>query len=331
MVITILLASAFCLIPRASSQSQDLKILSYNHYIDSQGYLDVVGEVQNVGPNTLTELLITGSVFSPDGVDQGDSYAPVGIENIPVMYLAPQQKAPFYMTFYQPNSQQGQSSSWYSIDISNIVLAVRHENATSNYLYPNLNVKSTSYSIGNIATGTSADKGVYWVYATVENTGSLTAENVTLLATFYNSTGNVVGVGSSITPVNSIIPGATSSFKFGAFDLNQTEVPSSYKISSYSLLVQAQGPILQGGAPITTPSPSITASASTNPTGNPSASAPTPTTSSQSNGNTINFLNPIVIVIITVVVILAVIGTIIALRKPKSQQTTKEKIKARRK
>jgi hypothetical protein len=326
----VLLSSAIAFLPRASSQSQDLKILSYNHYIDSAGYLDVVGEVQNVGPNTLTELLITGSAFSPDGVDQGDSYAPVGIENVPVMYLAPQQKAPFYITFYQPNSQQGQSNSWYSIDISKIVLAVGHENTTSNYLYPNLNVKSTSYSIGNIATGTSPDKGVYWVYSTVENNGSLTAENVTVLATFYNSTGNVVGVGSSITPVKSIIPGSSSSFKFGAFDLNQTEVPASYKISSYSLLVQAQGPILQGGAPIITPSPSITASASTNPTGNPTASAPTPSTSGQSSSNPTNLLSPLAIIIIAVIVVLAVVGTIVALRKPKPKLTTKEKIKSRR-
>ncbi len=44
-------------------------------------------------------------------------------------YLAPQQKAPFYMDFYQPNNPPG--ASWMSVDVSNVTLTVVQANATS--------------------------------------------------------------------------------------------------------------------------------------------------------------------------------------------------------
>jgi hypothetical protein len=332
----ILLSTALALAPRAYSQTNqtaNVKIVSYSYYIDMSGYLDVVGEVQNVGSNTLTNLIVTGSAYSPDGTDQGDSYAPVGIEQIAVTYLAPQQKAPFYMTFYTPNNSQ--TGSWYAADISKVDLAVAMANATANYQYPDLKVTSDSHSIGTTTTGNYPDKGAYWVYANVENTGSRTAENVTLLATFYNSTGNVVAVGSSITPVSSILPSSTSSFKLGAFDLNQSLVSPPEKISSYSLLIHADGPVLQGAAPVNTPYPTSASSPSSNPTSTstsgPSSSQSNPSTSNQASGNSpTSFLSPTLIVIIIVIVIIAAIGTTLALRKSNTKQTTKEKIRSRR-
>ncbi len=56
------------------SQTQNIKIVSYTYYIDNLGYLDVVGEVQNVGSNTVTSVILTGTVYSSDGTDQADSY-----------------------------------------------------------------------------------------------------------------------------------------------------------------------------------------------------------------------------------------------------------------
>ena len=98
-VVLTLLSLGLILVPSAHSQTQNVKILNYSYYLDSAGFLDVVGEIQNVGPNTVNPVVLAGSVYSADGTDQADSSTPAF-----VAYLAPQQKAPFYMEFLQPNN-----------------------------------------------------------------------------------------------------------------------------------------------------------------------------------------------------------------------------------
>jgi hypothetical protein len=278
-----LVSLGLALVPSAFSQPENIKIVSYSYYVDSLGFLDVVGEIQNIGSNTVASVILTGTVYSSDGTDQADSYAKAWVAN-----LAPQQKAPFYMEFYSPSS----STSWLSVSVSKVDLTVSQANATTNYQYPDLKITSSSASIGS---GTD-DKGVYWVTGNVQNTGSQTAQSITVVGTFYNATGTVVAVGYSdtLTPTD-IASSGIASFKLGAFDLNQTIVPSNQKISSYSLLIQVLAPILQGTAPLITPSPS-------------------PANSS----------NPALIyAIIVVIVILGIAGTILVLRKRKPQETKK--------
>jgi len=270
------------------------------------GILDVVGEIQNVGSNTVNPVYLTGSVYSSDGTDQSDSYCQVWVS-----YLAPQQKAPFYMEFYPPSS----TGIWQPQDVSKIALTVSIANATSGYQYPDLKITSSSASIGS----TGDYNGAYLVNGIIQNTGSQTATNITVVATFYNSTGTVVAVGYTnyLTPATLAPSGTPISFQVAALDLNQTVVPSGEKISSYSLLVQAQGPILQGTAPIVTPYQGSGSSPS-------SSSSPT-------DVNSNNASNPAVIyAIVIVVVLIAVAGTILVLRKSKPHQTVKQAKKARK-
>jgi hypothetical protein len=300
-----LVSLGLTLVPSAFSQPENIKIVSYTYYIDNLGYLDVVGEVQNEGSNTVASVILTGTVYSTDGTDQADSYTQAW-----VAYLTPQQKAPFYMDFYAPNNSP--DGTWFSVSVSNVALTVRQAEATANYQYPDLKITSSSASIGS----GSGDKGVYWVSGTVQNTGSQTAQNITIFGTFYNSTGSVVAVGYSatLTPAN-LAPSGAAQFKLGAFDLNQTLMPSSEKITSYSLLIQVLGPILQGTAPVITPSPS-------------SATSSSPATQSP-DANSTSSLNPEVIyAIVVVIAILAVAGTILVLRKRKPQETKKAAQKA---
>jgi flagellar basal body-associated protein FliL len=285
-----LVSLGLALVPSAFSQTQNIKIVSYSYYIDNLGFLDVVGEVQNVGSNTVASVILTGTVYSTDGTDQADSYTQAWVKD-----LTPQQKAPFYMDFYAPNNSP--DGTWLSVVVSNVALTVSQAEATASYQYPDLKVTSSSKSIGSSTT----DKGVCWVTGTVQNTGSQTAQNITVFGTFYNSTGSVVAVGYSdtLTPAN-LASSGTASFKLGAFDLNQTLMPSNEKISSYSLLIQALGPILQGTAP--TQSPGGTSSNSSNPA--------------------------LIYAIIVVIVILGIAGTILVLRKRKPQETKKAAQKA---
>jgi hypothetical protein len=248
-LLTICLLS-LTLVPSALSQTSSIKIVSYSYYIDSSGYLDVVGEVQNVGSSAVDPIFLVGTVTLPDGT-QTNSYP----TKVWVLDLIPQQKAPFYMEFLPP-----QNTNFWQLDyVSDLTLNVIMANATSEYQYPDLTITKSSGSIGT----TGDFKGAYVVNGEIQNTGTQAATNLTVVGTFFNSTGAVVGVGHTnyLTPTV-LNPSATASFQIAALDLNQTIIPSSMKISSYSLLVQTQKPILQGTAPLATPSSSTTTSPS---------------------------------------------------------------------
>ena len=289
------------LVPQVSSQPENIKVLSYGWYVDSINFLDVVGEVQNVGPNTIDTVVLSGTIYATDGEAKAYSSTTVFVK-----YLVPQQKAPFFMEFPPQASVTG-DLSWLSLGIDHIDFTVNLAEATSSYQYPGLTVASSSGEVDS--------EGVYWVSGTVQNTGDQTARNVYLVGTFFNASDTVVAVGYSdyLTPL-SLSPSSTASFKFGAFDLNQSLVPSNLMISSYSLLVQTESPILSGDAPSPTPTPSNTPSNNTpSPTGSPSSENP-------------NGLAPeAVYAIVAAIVIIGLAITLLAIRKTKSQEISQTK------
>ena len=313
LVILTICSLSLTIVPGALSQDQkgNVKILDYSYYLDSLGLIVVVGEVQNQGTNTLTSVIITGSIVSRDGIYQSNSYTIIGIPPAEVTYLNSQQKAPFYMDFYPP--QNSPDRTWNSIDIASVNLQVAQANATVNYQYPDLTITSKQSSIGS----TTDDKGVFWVNGNVQNVGTQTASNITVFGTFYNSTGDTVAVGFGKT-VASLSPSGSDSFKLGAFDLNQTGIPASKKITDYSLLIQVKAPILQGTAPVTAPTASPGSVINPSPTSTNSSPAPTATQSgSDSTGSQ---LTPTwIYAVIIVIAIVAVAAGLLVLSKRKSK------------
>jgi hypothetical protein len=164
------------------------------------------------------------------------------------------------------------------------------------------------------------------VRGTVKNTGSQTATTIRVIGTFYNDQGTVVAVGYTdpLTPA-SLTPSSTASFKVGACDQNQTVVSSDQRISSYSLMVQTEEPILT----VTAPPPSSSNSSSTTPS-DASGSSTTPS-------DTIAPDTQLVAVI--VIVVLGLAGVILVLNRrksltkslPKPKATKNRKSKARKK
>ena len=300
-----LVSLSLALVPQVSSQPENIKVLSYSWYVDSIGLFDVVGEVQNVGPNTIEAVVLGGAVYTTDGVAQTHSSPALAYVNC----LIPQQKAAFYMDFPSQNSVTG-DLSWLSIGVDRVDFTVIQANVTSSYRYPDLTVKSSS--------GAADGEGVYWVSGTVQNSGSQTATNIRVIGTFYNASGTVVAVGYTeyLTPA-SLNPSSVASFKVGAFDQNQTVVPSIQKISSYSLLIQAEKPLLTGTPPSLPPSNS----SSTTP---PSDSTSSPTIAPETQ-----------YIAVIVIVILVLAGTILVLSKRKakarSQATKNPKSQMRKK
>ncbi len=308
-VLLTLFSFCFTLIPLAHSQTANVKVVTYSWYIDNAGLLDVVGEIQNIGTSTISSVIIGGIATTTTGNQQTSNTMAY------VKDMLPNQKAPFYMTFFLQTDQTTQSTP----TIANVAVTVAQATETTNYLYQDVKVTSNQNSVG---TG-SDDKGVYWVTGTVKNTGSQTATNVRVLGTFYDSTGNVIAVGGYTDDAlsSSLAPSASANFKFGAYDTNQTLMPENQQIASYALLVQVEGPIMQGTAPTITPGPT----ANSSPIG---TSAPTATQNSHdqtpinnpTDTQTSSWLYPAIIVI---VIALALCGAILAFKKRKPQQVNK--------
>jgi hypothetical protein len=296
-LISIIITSlAVSSIPGILCAPEDIKVTNYAYYVGPSGVLEVTGEIQNVGVNTIDSVTLLGSVINENGVDISDSGTKAW-----VAYIVPQQKAPFIMEFAPPQDD----NLWEPGDIAKIQFTVNHANATSNYQYPDLKIISSTPSIGT----TGDYNGAFAVSGQIQNTGSQTATNLTVVAEFFNSTGSVVGVGYTtyLTPSN-LAPSEKTSFQVYALDLNQSIVPAYLKIASYQLLVQTQLPILQGSAPTVTPYQGNGSPVAGNDQTTGSSSSPKP-------------MNLTLIAAIAVIAILAFVAAIVFLKRRKPQES----------
>lgn len=295
--------------------AQNIKVLNYSYYIDPSGsLLDVVGECQNIGNATLDNVTLGAEVFGSDGSDQGASSGPAY-----TVYLNPNETVPFDISFSRPYNSP--DNTWFSVSIANITMFVLGADATTSYQYPDLKVVSSS---GFVSNGVN-DSGTYWITGTVQNTGNQNAEQVQVVAAFYNSSGTTVAVGfsSTLSPA-SLSPSATAPFQVGAFDLNMTMATAAQKITSYSLKVHCVSPVLEGSPPT---SDETSSSVGT------TTSQPSTQNSSQSTATSVNATNATIIrVVVIAIIVVAVIGTIVSLRKRKAQnpKTRKAALKSKK-
>lgn len=311
-VILTLLSLSVAMMPHVSAVEgiQSIKILSYSHYIDSLGILNVVGEIQNTGSSTVNNIFIVGSVKGADGSEIAQSQCRVSGQ-----YILPQQKASFLMEFSQSPSGLG---AWATTPFSSIELTLVQATPTNQHQYSDFTLSDLSYYIDN--NGNSS--GVYWATGKITNTGNQNAQGVQVFATFYNSSGTVIGVGytdSKTLSPTTLSPGDIATFKVGPWDLNMYEVSENRKVTDYSILVQVSGPIINdtGTAPTVPPTATI----------GPSSSPP-PT---NSDGNPINsssneWLVDIAIIIIVIVAIVAAIITFPRRKAPENKKLKSKKV-----
>lgn len=293
------------------SETQNIKIGSHSWYLDSLGNLVVVGEVQNIGPDVIDQVILTGTASTLEGLSSA-SYT-----GVYVAQLLPQQKAPFDIDFQPPQGSNG----WYNVGEINLNVAVA--NSTSSYQYPDLKITSSSASVST----TGDYNGAYLVTGSIQNTGTQAATNLTVVGTFFNSTGAVVGVGyTNYLEPRTLNPSESLNFQIAAFDLNQSNAPTRLKIASYSLLVQTRGPLLQGAAPLTTPYIG-SGGGSQNPT--PTLAPGQTTNPHQSQTGTVSgtsSTSPLIYIGLIVVVLIVVMASFLFLKrrgKPKSAHIVK--------
>ncbi len=301
-ILTIISTIALCLalIPNVSSQVENVNVLSYSYYMSPyiSDCLIIVGEAQNNGPNVIDYVVVTGTFYAPDGTVFMQNYAQALTTQI-----LPQQKTPFYLRLTPANIVS--DTNWTAADATNYTITVAVADPTEARQYPDLTITSHSAS--------TDDDGYYCVTGTVQNTGTQATNQTWVVATFHNSTGNVVAVGyTAVLTPTSIPAGGTTSFTIYPADY-ETVVDS---ISSYSLIIQTK---LTAPSATPTPTPAPTSNPSTSPTPTPSSSAsPTPT---PSGGGTAIPDTYIYAAIVAAVVVVAV-AAVLVLRKRAGKRTT---------
>jgi hypothetical protein len=91
---------ALTLTPGVYSQTENVKVVNYSYHFDSSGILVVAGEIQNNGPNIVSQVILSGTAQTSYGVEMlsGDI---AWASNI-----LPGQKAPFFMQIRSKPHQQ---------------------------------------------------------------------------------------------------------------------------------------------------------------------------------------------------------------------------------
>jgi len=223
-----------------SSKTQDIKILSYSHYIDALGYLQIIGEIQNTGTDTIERVTLTATVYGPGGSTQGIITGKTWLS-----YMAPQQKSPFRLEIIEPTDYD----NWYLTNISKIEISIKEAPESNKHLYSDFEITVNSAGISTSGN----DKGAYWINGNVRNTGSQTASKLAVAAVFYNSSGCVVAIGrTDFLDPRTVSPSGTAPFRIGAYDYLQFEEPENRIIKNYALFVEAESPLIDGKAPTAT-------------------------------------------------------------------------------
>ena len=212
-------------------KASDVTVLSSTGYLDQANYYHVVGEVKNLGTKTYQSITITVNFYDSSNVllnsTQGET-----ILNV----LLPGRRSPFDILL----SDETRSSlvDHYSVTVSQSVGS-------------SIPTLLSIINYGTFVDGT----GARHVYGTIRNNGGQTAGNVIVVATFYDSSGKVVGESNGyIDPEDSSLAAGGSH----DFELILGADRSAYAVSYVLTAESAQYELVSEIPPPSTPPPSQT-------------------------------------------------------------------------
>lgn len=184
-----------------------VEVIDDNHYTDDSGYLYIVGEVKNTGDVNLEYVEIIATIYDDSTV--------VGSQSTFTMLdiLEPNQDSPFKIMKQEPDSWTD-----YTLEID--------YSSTLSTPYNELQIQGVSDS--------EDDLGYYYINGEVENTGTEGVEYVEVVASIYDSGGNIIETNFVYTNPETLDPGDTAPFEFM---IDTGPLPSN--IDQYSLQVQA--------------------------------------------------------------------------------------------
>lgn len=163
-----------------------LLILSHSTYVDTFGYLHVVGEVENIGTNNTEQNQVTVTFVDTEGnpTVSASTYSYLDI-------ISPGQRSPFEIVFSS------------SPNVTNYKIELSWQIATR-VPYSGIEVIGDSLQL--------VEKNWGQLVGEVKNNGNQEANRVIIVATFYDKLGRIIGAGFTKAKILPIKPGETSSF-----------------------------------------------------------------------------------------------------------------------
>ena len=179
------------------------EIINTSSFVNSIGYLNVVGEVKNTSSNSLEYGQIIASFLDSEGnvVDTSMTYTNIDI-------IKPGAVVPFKV-----NVKNNEKIKQYSLQFQ--------ANQTNNQRR-NIEIVNNSSNVNSI--------NYLEISGQVKNNTSESQEYVQIVGTFYDENGVVVDVGMTYSSVDVLQPGGTSPFKL--------TVQNRDEITDYKLQVQ---------------------------------------------------------------------------------------------
>lgn len=197
------------LIPKVKA-SANVQILSHTSYMDSFGYLHVVGEVQNVGDVAVKHVKIVVTFYDSSHVviATDSSYSELDV-------ILPSRKSPFDILFTE--TAQIPRIDHYSLTVTLSTTV------------------SKPIGIQILSNSSYVDRwGYLHVVGEIKNIGSIRTTYVKIIATFYDSSGNVVDCDFAYSDPDELEPGQVA-----PFDIMLTHRERIPLIHSYALTAES--------------------------------------------------------------------------------------------
>lgn len=189
----------------------EVHLLSHTGYVDSFGYYHVVGEVQNVGDQTVTLVTIFVTFYDSQGIVV-DTRFDLAMLNV----ILVDRKSPFDVVLL--DSVQSAIVDHYGVNMTF---------STTSPIPAGLEILSTSSQVDAF--------GRLHILGQIENVGTATANNVKIVATGYDENGLVVAAAYAYTDPEerSLDSGLTASFEI-IFPEERSPIVSRYEVTCES-------------------------------------------------------------------------------------------------
>jgi hypothetical protein len=189
----------------------DVQIVSHSSFYTSTNLLYVVGEVENTGDTSTEFTKVTATFY-----DSEDQIVATKIGYATLDILPPGRKSPFYIMLLEDDG---------ALDVDDYSLTASWSEADEE--------KEHGLEILSSSTDTDALDFLH-VTGEIKNTGSATANEVMVSATFYDSEGTVVGRSWEYAEPEDLSPDQT-----GTFDVDLIYSEQIAKVASYSLTAES--------------------------------------------------------------------------------------------
>jgi hypothetical protein len=180
-----------------------LQIMGVTSYIDENGYYNLVGEVLNSGDYNMENVDIIATYYDTSGKVIGTADA-----NTELYVISKNVSAPFNII---PDSNKIQPAT-YKLDMQG--------DMTNDQPFSGLTVQNDSTSID--------DTGCYDITGQVKNAAGKPADEVKIVATYYDAGKNVIGTSFVYAKDAEIADGHISTFDLSSYP--QQINPASYKL-----------------------------------------------------------------------------------------------------